>query len=74
MTPSFKERVIEEFDALCPESGKWKVDRNIARTFLYSKLEEAFEAGIQSERDRIQQCMQDYHKCLIEWDNKKKKK
>jgi hypothetical protein len=35
---NFIEKKINEFDDLCPEFGKWRMDRNLARGFLIKSL------------------------------------
>ena len=37
---SFITKKLEEFDELAPEYGKWRIDRNIAKSFLSTALGE----------------------------------
>lgn len=40
---SIKEQLSEEFMALAPEYGKWKIDRNIAKAFLLQAIDRVLD-------------------------------
>ena len=41
-----KEKILEEFDKISPEFGKWRMDRNMARAFLSHAIDQTREETI----------------------------
>ncbi len=41
-----KETILEEFDKISPEFGKWRMDRNMARAFLSKAIDQTREETI----------------------------
>ena len=48
-----KETILEEFDKISPEFGKWRMDRNMARAFLSQAIDQTREETIKEVEEML---------------------